>query len=92
MKGYYTGASYADLDNDGDLDMVMNCINSKAVILKNNSPKQNHISVSFKGNDQNSFGIGCKVYLFQKGTLQYQQLMLTRGFQSSVSPTLSLNG
>lgn len=89
MAGYYTGASYADLDNDGDLDMVMNCINSKAVILKNNSPVQNHLSVSFKGNDQNSFGIGCKVYLFQKGNLQYQQLMLTRGFQSSVSPALS---
>lgn len=89
MKGYFTGASYADLDNDGDLDIVMNCIDSKAVILKNNTPRQNQLSISFKGEGQNTFGIGCKVYLFQKTGMQYQQLMLTRGFASSVPPVLS---
>ena len=83
MKGYYNGASYADLDNDGDLDIVINCINSPAVILKNNTQKSNAVSITFKGDSANSFGVGCKAYLFQKGKLQYQQLMLTRGFQSS---------
>ena len=83
MKGYYNGAAYADLDNDGRLDLVINCINAPAVILKNNTPAKNYLSVAFKGTDGNSFGIGAKAYVFTKGKMQYQQLMLTRGFQSS---------
>ena len=83
MKGYYNGSAYADLDNDGNLDLVINALNAPAVILKNNAPKKNYISIAFKGNDMNTFGIGCKAYLFQKGKMQYEQLMLTRGFQSS---------
>ena len=88
MKGYYTGASYADLDNDGRLDLVINCINAPAVILKNNGLQKNYISLSFRGDSVNTFGVGAKAYLFTKGKadsnrLQYQQLMPTRGFQSS---------
>ena len=83
LKGYYNGASYCDLDNDGNLDLVINSINSPAVILKNNSPKKNFISLSFKSDDANRFGVGTKAYLFQKNKMQYQQLMLTRGFESS---------
>jgi len=83
MKGYYNGASYADLDNDGNVDLVINCIDAPAVIMKNNSPKKNHTSVSFKGEGLNTTGIGCKAYVFQKQKMQYQELMLTRGFESS---------
>lgn len=88
MKGYFNGASYADLDNDGNLDLVINCINAPAVVLKNNAPKRNYLSLSFKGEGLNTYGIGCKAYLFTGGKLQYQQLMLTRGFQSSTEPRL----
>ena len=83
MKGYYNGAAYADLNNDGKLDLVINVLNGPAVILKNNSTKNNYLSLSFRGDGQNIFGIGSKAYLFQKNKLQYQQLMLTRGFESS---------
>jgi hypothetical protein len=83
MKGYFNGASYADLDNDGNLDLVINCIDAPAVILKNSAPRKNFISLAFKGNGLNTSGIGCKAYLFAQHKLQYQQLMLTRGFQSS---------
>jgi hypothetical protein len=83
LDGYHNGASYADLDNDGNLDLVINSINAPAVLLKNNAPRKNYISVDFKGDGFNKTGIGCKTYLFQKQKLQYQQLMLTRGFQSS---------
>lgn len=88
LKGYFNGASYTDLDNDGNVDIVMNCINNPAVILKNNASKKNNLSVSLKGERNNTSGIGTKVYVFSKGHMQYQQLMLTRGFQSSVDPRL----
>jgi hypothetical protein len=88
LKGYYNGSAYADLDNDGDLDLVINCINSKALVLKNNIEKKNSITISFKGDSLNSFGIGAKAYLFNNGKIQYQQLMPTRGFESSVDTRL----
>jgi len=83
MKGYFNGASYADLDNDGDIDIVINSLNAPAVILKNNAPVKNNLSISFKGDGMNKFGVGGKAYLFTKNGLQYQELMLTRGFESS---------
>jgi hypothetical protein len=88
MKGYFTGASYADLDNDGNLDVVINCIESPAVILKNNAPPKKAVNISLKGNNQNTFGIGTRAWLFAGGKMQYQELMLTRGFQSSSEPRL----
>ena len=83
MKGYYNGAAYADFDNDGDVDMVINSINAPAVLLKNTISGKSQITVSFKGDSLNVNGIGAKVYVFTKQGMQYQQLMLTRGFQSS---------
>lgn len=83
MKGYFNGAAYADLDNDGNLDVIINCLESEALVMKNNAPHKNWVSISFKGNNANTKGIGVKAYIFQQGKMQYQQLMLTRGFQSS---------
>jgi len=89
MKGYFNGAAYADLNNSGNLDLVMNCINARAVVLKNNSVKKNFLSISFQGEGMNKFGIGSKAYLWshrnnaENSQLQYQELMLTRGFESS---------
>lgn len=87
MKGYFNGAAYTDLDNDGRLDMMINQLNGPAVVLKNKTPLKNFLNVSFSGNT-NRFGVGCKAYVFSKGGMQYQQLINTRGFQSSTGNQL----
>jgi enediyne biosynthesis protein E4 len=88
MKGYYNGAAYADLNNDGNMDVVINCLNAPALILKNNAPKKNFISIACKGDGMNTAGVGTKAYLFSNGHIQYEELMLTRGFMSSSEPRL----
>lgn len=88
MKGYYNGAAYADLDNDGDLDMVINSINAKAVVLKNNAPPKKNLRLAFEGLNGNSKGIGAKAWIFTPKGMQFQQLMPTRGFMSASEPLL----
>jgi enediyne biosynthesis protein E4 len=91
-KNVANGAIYADLDNDGDLDLVTNNINEKAGIYQNRAneiEKNNFLKVKLQGEGGNTFGVGAKVFLKYKGELQYQQLMPTRGFQSSVEPVLN---
>ncbi len=85
------GAVYADLDNDGDLEIITNNLNEPASIYLNQSNellKNNYIKLKFKGNDKNTFGIGAKVMIKTKNGHQLQQLMPTRGFMSSVEPSL----
>jgi hypothetical protein len=86
--GLANGAVYADLDNDGRLDLVTNNVNHEAGIYKNNSPQTSYLSFKFIGRHDNDFGIGVKAYVFCGGQMQYEQLMLTRGFESSVEPRL----
>lgn len=87
MKGYFNGAAYADLDNDGKLDILINQLNGPAIIMKNKTPSKNYLTLSFNG-IVNKFGVGCKTYVFTKHGMQYQQLMNTRGFQSSTGNKL----
>lgn len=82
------GAAYADLNNDGHLDLVINNMDHAACIYRNVSKTGNFLSIRFKGRQDNDFGIGAKAYVFCGRQMQYEELMLTRGFESSVEPKL----
>ena len=87
QKSYSNGAAYGDLDNDGDLDLVINNINEDATILKNNSRK-NFIKVGINGTQLNPFAIGAKITAFINGERIVKELFTSRGFQSSMSAEL----
>lgn len=85
------GAAYADLDNDGDLDLVANNINQVAFIYQNGAEKavQHHyLQLKFSGSGKNTDGLGAKVFLYQNGQQQYAEQMTCRGYQSTVSPVM----
>ncbi len=88
------GAAYADLDNDGDLDLLVNNINQEAFVWKNEIRKSiqdstsNFLTVQLKGAPGNSSGMGSQVTLFNKGTKQYAEQFPVRGLSSSVDPRL----
>ncbi|MFP2996077.1 FG-GAP-like repeat-containing protein [Spongiivirga sp. MCCC 1A20706] len=89
FKGFSNGAVYADLDNDGDLEIVINNIDDKAVVFENKSANSNnHLTVKLNGSEKNKNGLGAKAYVFVNNQAQLQELTLTRGFQSSVAPQL----
>ena len=78
-----------DLDNDGDLDLVINNINSTAALYINQTNnKANYLKIRFKYTKNNPFGIGAKVLSYHKGKLQYRELYTVRGFQASSEPML----
>ena len=79
-KAFSTGAIYADLDNDGDQDLIMNNVDDTAFVYENLSSKKHYLSVKLKGSEKNPHAIGTKLILHEKGshavvgTLSYKRI------------------
>jgi enediyne biosynthesis protein E4 len=89
--GFSNGAVYADLNNTGSLDLVVNNINAPASIYRNNSRqinKNHYLMVQLRGTGANTAGIGARVEIYQRDHLQMLEQEPTRGFLSSVDPRL----
>lgn len=89
IPSFSNGAAYVDLDNDGDLDIVVNNINDKAFVYKNQlidnkNNTSNFIRFKLEGDKPNSSGIGTKIFIHYDGNKQYFEQSLTRGYLSSI--------
>ena len=87
-ESFSNGAAYGDLDNDGDLDLIVNNINMPCFIYENNSnPNKNkYIKLNLIGNKSNHYGVGAKITVKTNDqTLSYENIP-TRGFESCMDP------
>jgi hypothetical protein len=87
-----SGASYSDLDNDGDLDLVVNNVNDKASIYRNDLPKgvSNFLKIKFEGNANNRFGVGARVTVYAGVKELYYEQIPTRGWLSAVDVVMHI--
>jgi hypothetical protein len=85
---FSNGAAYADLDLDGDMDIIVNNIDDNAFIYRNDIQGKNWLQVSVKGERGNSYGIGTAVDIYTKGKHQYGLLTTNKGFLSTSEPII----
>lgn len=89
---FSNGSAYADLDNDGDLDLVVNNVNMEAFVYENTleTSTAHYLKIELMGENQNRFGVGAQLWVkTEQDTLFFEQ-QPARGFQSSVDPRINI--
>ena len=92
-NSYSNGGTSVDLDNDGDLDLVINNINDNAFVLENSldqNSQNSYLKIKFKGNSTNIFGIGTTVKAYYQNKVIVEENYTTKGYLSSVEPKIHL--
>ena len=87
------GVAYGDLDNDGDLDLVINNVNTPTYLYENHSDSlsSNHfLRIKLEGEGKNKFGIGSTVKLYYQDKIYVQEQIPSRGFQSSMDYVITI--
>ncbi len=87
MPSFSSGMAYGDLDNDGDLDIVINNMESAAFVYENNATG-NFLKIDLEGSQNNRFGYGAKAVIHYNGKKQIANHTVSRGYLSSVEPGL----
>lgn len=89
ITSFSNGCVYADLDNDGDLDVVVNNVNQEAFVMENTLPTSNFVKIKFKGGPKNRLGLGTKAIVYHKNNKSVQENIATRGFLSAKDCSLN---
>lgn len=97
QPSYSHGSAYADFDNDGDLDLVVNNADDEAFLYENRTrtaqsegAQNGFLQVKLKGKGANTQGLGAKVFVYKDNKLQMYESMATRGFQSAVDTRITI--
>lgn len=92
IPSFSNGSAYADLDNDGDLDLVTNNIGDDAFIFRNKSREcktdANYLRIKLAGPENNISGLGAKIWIYCQGNLQFAEHTTQRGYKSNVENTI----
>ncbi|WP_435623619.1 VCBS repeat-containing protein [Flagellimonas sp.] len=89
---FSNGAAYGDLDNDGDLDLIINNVNQELFVYRNTSEnlKNNYLKITLEGEGHNTKGIGSVIQIYTGNEVIRQEQIPSRGFQSSIDYVMTI--